>query len=208
VRTVAKTLLNAAAMVVTAPAALTCWLQERLLPGSPAFLFWSHVAAQLPGPPGAIVRRGFYRWMLPSCDANVSIEYGAILNRRAELAPGAYVGQYALIGWVRIGEGSLIGSRVSIPSGGSQHTFLPSGTWSLTDSSRLTCVTIGANTWIGEGAVIMADVGQRCMIAAGAVVAAALPDGVMVAGNPARLVRRVVPEPPAPPDATPVSSVR
>ena len=85
----------------------------------------------------------------------------------------------------------VVARRASIPSGGYQHSFLPTGTWSPTDISALRLVTIGANTWIGEAAVVMADVGECCMVAAGAVVASAVPDGIMVAGNPARFVRRV-----------------
>lgn len=172
------------------------------------FDLWTHVMAQLPGLPGQFLRRNFYRWLLPACAENVIIGYGALLDRKAELGPGAYVGTYALIGWVQVGEGSLIGSRASIPSGGGQHRFLPSGTWSATDHTRMKRVTIGAHTWIGEGAVIMADVGERCMVAAGAVVAAPLPDGVMVAGNPARFVRRVGEEPRTRADDATVSSVR
>jgi acetyltransferase-like isoleucine patch superfamily enzyme len=37
----------------------------------------------------------------------------------------------------------------------------------------------------------MADVGTATLIAAGAVVANAVPDGVVMAGNPARFVRRL-----------------
>jgi len=182
-------------------------VQERILPGHAAFVFWTHVVAQLPGAPGVFLRRGFYRWMLPACAKEVIIEFGTIINRRAELAPGAYIGTYALIGWVRIGEYALIGSRCSIPSGGSQHVLLPSGRWSPTEPLRLTQVTIGANTWIGEGAVVMADVGDQCMVAAGSVVASPLPSGVMVAGNPARFVRRITSEP-AVADATSLLTVR
>jgi acetyltransferase-like isoleucine patch superfamily enzyme len=206
-RDLAKMVLNALAMAMVAPAALTCWVQEQLMPSHTVFDLWAHVMAQLPGLPGQFLRRSFYRWLLPACAENVIIGYGAILDRKAELGPRSYVGAYALIGWVQIGEGSLIGSRASIPSGGDQHQFLPSGEWSATDHSRMKRVTIGAHTWIGEGAVIMADVGPRCMVAAGAVVAAPLPEGVMVAGNPARFVRRITSEP-AVADAASLLTVR
>jgi len=190
-----KTAMNLLALTLITPAAAICWLQEFLVaPSTAAFTFWTHIVAQLPGLPGMFLRRAFYRLMLESCAENVIIEFGVILNRRAVLESGAYIGPHALIGWVRIGQNSLIGSRASIPSGGNQHSFLPSGTWSTTDPSALRLVTIGANTWVGEGAVVMADVGSQCMVAAGAVVASAVPDGIMVAGNPARFVRRVVPQ--------------
>jgi acetyltransferase-like isoleucine patch superfamily enzyme len=207
-RGLAKAVLNALAMAIVAPAALTCWVQERLLPSHAMFDLWTHVMAQLPGLPGHFLRRSFYRWLLPACAENVTIGYGALLGRKAELGPAAYVGTYALIGWVQIEAGSLIGSRASIPSGGDQHRFLPSGTWSATEQASLRKVRIGAHTWIGEGAVIMADVGQGCMVAAGAVVAAPLPDGVMVAGNPARYVRRVTDQQRTRADDAPVSTVR
>jgi acetyltransferase-like isoleucine patch superfamily enzyme len=204
-----KTALNVLAMALMSPAAAICWLQERIAPRSvAAFTFWTHVAAQFPGAPGMFLRRGFYRLMLESCAENVIIEFGAILNRRAVLESGAYVGVYALIGWVRIGRNSLIGSRASIPSGGNQHRFLPSGTWSPTDATALRLVTIGANTWVGEGAVVMADIGDQCMVAAGAVVSSPVPDGIMVAGNPARFVRRITPQAETASDDARVSPVR
>ena len=190
-RATLKTVLNVLALILMSPAAGSCWLEERLFASNVIFTFWTHVVAQFPGPPGMFLRRAFYRMTLASCAENVIIEFGAIVNRRAVLEPGAYVGSYALIGWVRIGSHSLIGSRASIPSGGYQHTFLSSGRWSPTDVSALRRVSIGANTWVGEAAVVMADVGECCMVAAGAVVASAVPDGIMVAGNPARFVRRV-----------------
>jgi virginiamycin A acetyltransferase len=187
-----KSLLNTLALIVVAPAAGLCWLHERVFPDSVAmFTFWAHVVAQLPGAPGMFLRRAYYRMTLTGCAENVTIEFGAILNRRAVIEAGAYIGSYALIGWVHVGVNSLIGSRASIPSGGNQHVFLPSGTWSPTQMSALRRVTIGPNTWVGEAAVIMADVGECCMVAAGAVVASAVPAGIMVAGNPARFVRKI-----------------
>lgn len=203
-----KAALNTIAMVLMAPAALTCWFQEMLRPQSIGmFTLWSHVVSQVPGAPGLFVRRAFYRWMLEACAENVVIEFGAILNRRAMLEPGAYVGTYALIGWAWIRENSLVGSRASVPSGGRQHVLLPSGRWTATEASRLSRVTIGPNAWIGEGAVVMADVGQSCMVAAGSVVASPVPDGIMVGGNPARFVRKVAAEPEQSVDGAPVSAI-
>jgi acetyltransferase-like isoleucine patch superfamily enzyme len=40
----------------------------------------------------------------------------------------------------------------------------------------------------------MADTGPCCMVAAGAVVSTAVPPGVMVAGNPARFVKKLIGE--------------
>jgi acetyltransferase-like isoleucine patch superfamily enzyme len=54
---------------------------------------------------------------------------------------------------------------------------------------HLTCVVVGEDTWIGSGAIVMADIGRGSIIGAGAVVTNAVPDNVMAAGVPARVVR-------------------
>jgi acetyltransferase-like isoleucine patch superfamily enzyme len=204
-----KSVLNIVAQLLMLPAAVTCWVQESLLSESVAvYTFWAQVVAQLPGAPGMFLRRAFYRWTLDSCAEDVIIEFGAVLNRRAVLESGAFVGTYALIGWAWIRENTLIGSRASVPSGGHQHVFLPSGLWTPTEPARLTRVTIGPNTWVGEGAIVMANVGGGCMVAAGSVVGSAVPDGIMVAGNPARFVRPVTADPGQRADAATVSAVR
>jgi virginiamycin A acetyltransferase len=204
--------LNLMAVAITAPCALTCWMERRLGTESRGlFYLWTHVFAVLPGMPGMFLRRAFYRWTLERCAENVVIEFGAVFTRRGVILDrGVYVGAYALIGSAWLREGCLVGSRASILSSGQHHEMLPSGRWSATDDTRLHRTIVGANTWIGEGAIVMADIGSGCMVAAGAVVSAAVPPGVMVAGNPARFVRRLVPDsaPARDADAPAISAVR
>jgi acetyltransferase-like isoleucine patch superfamily enzyme len=50
-------------------------------------------------------------------------------------------------------------------------------------------VRIGAGSWIGSNAVVLADVGRDTVVAAGAVVTRPLPDRVIAAGVPARVLR-------------------
>jgi virginiamycin A acetyltransferase len=187
-------LVNGLSLIVTSGAAATCWLGRSISRSDAVYSFWTHVFAALPGPPGMLLRRAFYRWTLQRCTGDVTIEYGALITqRRAALGPGVYVGPYALIGWADIGAQTLVGSRASLLSGGNQHHWSPDG-WTPTAPTSLVQIFIGSRTWIGEGAILMANVGSGCMVAAGAVVSAGVPDGVMVAGNPARFVRRVATE--------------
>lgn len=54
-------------------------------------------------------------------------------------------------------------------------------------------VTIGDDVWVGGGAIVLPGVrvGSRSVIGAGAVVTRDVPEGVVVAGNPARVVREL-----------------
>src|SRR5690606_14965932 len=54
-------------------------------------------------------------------------------------------------------------------------------------------VAIGADAWIGGGALILAGVsiGSRTIIGAGSVVTRDIPDGVLAAGNPCRVIREI-----------------
>jgi len=53
-------------------------------------------------------------------------------------------------------------------------------------------VRIGAGSWLGAGAVVLpgARIGRNVVVAAGAVVRGEIPDSCVVAGAPARIVRR------------------
>jgi galactoside O-acetyltransferase len=52
-------------------------------------------------------------------------------------------------------------------------------------------ITIGNKAWIGTGVTILKGVriGERAVVAAGSVVTRDVPDGHIVAGNPARVIR-------------------
>ncbi|MBO8200508.1 acyltransferase [Streptomyces smyrnaeus] len=61
---------------------------------------------------------------------------------------------------------------------------------------RTAPVEIGAGSWIGAGAVVLpgATLGRNVVVAAGAVVRGEVPDHAVVAGAPAKVVRRFDPE--------------
>lgn len=57
-------------------------------------------------------------------------------------------------------------------------------------------IRIGADCWIGGGAIILpgVNIGDQTVIGAGSVVTRDVPSGVVAAGNPCRILRELTPE--------------
>ena len=196
-----KSLVNGLAIVLVAVPALACRLEAALGSRTDVFVLCGQTLALLPGLIGKYLRRAFYHLTLARCPLDCDIGFLTHFSQRgAELGRRVYIGPQAIIAGARIADGVLIGSRASILSGGDQHEHGADGRLSAFDPTRVRQVSVGRDSWIGEGAVLMADIGERCIVAAGAVVSMPVPDGVVVGGNPARFVRRV--DPPAPADRT------
>ena len=89
------------------------------------------------------------------------------------------------IGGIEFGDNVQIGPHVTIVT--DNHD--------LTDRYVLRCrsVVIGNNVWIGAGASIMpgVHVGDNAVIGGGAVVTKDVPANTVVAGNPAKIIRRL-----------------
>jgi acetyltransferase-like isoleucine patch superfamily enzyme len=96
------------------------------------------------------------------------------------------MGAYCVIGHARIGDHVMMASRISIPSGKRQHID-ESG--KLSSEPRFESVAVGRGSWIGEGAIIMANVGEHCIVSAGAVIVNEMPGSSLLAGNPATVVK-------------------
>jgi len=90
-------------------------------------------------------------------------------------------------GGIFIGDGCLIGHQVSIAT--INHDLDPGNRGSMTFRP----VTIGKNVWIGDHASILPGVtiGDGSVIAAGAVVTKDIPPMTVVAGVPARIMRKI-----------------
>ena len=185
-----KGILNTFALVVVCPLAALCWFEKNFSPQSETiFSLFVQCVALLPGLPGIFLRRAFYYMVLDACSLHCVIGFGTIMtHRRIVIEEQVSIGHYAVIGSSCIGPRCEIGSRVSIPSGKRQHTKDELGQWSAFNHTAAQQVKIGADVWLGEGAIVMNDIGPGSLIGAGSVVTDAIPSDSVAVGNPARFI--------------------
>jgi len=151
------------------------------------FVCLNQLLALIPGLVGTYLRGAYYYGSLDKCSWQVHIGFGTVFtNREARLGTSISMGAYCVIGHARIGDHVMMASRISIPSGKRQHI---DDSGRLSSEPRFETVEIGTGSWIGEGAIIMANVGERCIVSAGAVVVNSAPRACLLAGNPATVVR-------------------
>ena len=137
-----------------------------------------------------------------------------LVGRDVTLAAGYGVGDHTVGPRVLvIGDGAVIGARSTVTAHEhieiGEHVFFGQGVL-VTDASHgyqdperpigaqfglHQPVVIGAGSWVGHGAVILPGtrIGRNVVVAAGAVVRGEVEDHAVVAGNPARVVRRLEP---------------
>jgi virginiamycin A acetyltransferase len=189
-----KRAVDACFLALVAPFAILCAIEAKRGGRDVFFTMTAQFCALVPGLPGVFLRRAFYRLTLEACGESFFIGFGAWFSHRAaRIDEDVYIGPYAVLGSCHLGRGSLIGTRCSILSGGALHALDGGGRWMPADMTRLQTIHIGEYAWLGESSVVLANVGASAMVVAGAVVSAAVPPSVVVAGNPARFVRCLTP---------------
>jgi acetyltransferase-like isoleucine patch superfamily enzyme len=186
----AKALAEVLATVIVLPAVILYQLGRLVLGPERAFPGWSQAFSLIPGICGVYLRRAFYRLVLRRCGAGSWIGFGTVFSHpTAEVGRNVYVGPYCCLGDVTLEDDVLLGSQISIVNGGAQHGIerldVPireqPGVWPR--------ITIGRDSWIGDRAVVLANVGQQCVIGAGSVLTRDLADRAIAVGVPAKVVR-------------------
>jgi acetyltransferase-like isoleucine patch superfamily enzyme len=159
------------------------------------FLFGAHLVSLIPGLPGDYTRTAYYRLSLRSCAKHCRISFGAFFaNPDAIVEDGVYIGPYCVIGRAHIGRGSQLATQVQILSGARQHARDASGRISGSEEGVFERISVGADCWIGAAAIVMADVGEKSTVGAGAIVTKPIPAGVVAVGNPARVIKSAQPD--------------
>ena len=178
-------------LILTTPLIIVTWLEKKIFKNETIFVGFSQLLALIPGLIGTYLRAAYYYASLSQCSWETHIGFGSIFTHRSvSLGRNVSMGAYCVIGHADIGDNVMMASRVSIPSGKRQH-FDHSGR--LSSETRYDRVVIGNKSWIGEGAIIMAEVGSQSIVSAGTVVVKDMPNKCLIGGNPARVLKNLQP---------------
>ncbi len=134
--------------------------------------------------------------MLDKKNINARIEPGAVIREQVEIGDRAVIMMGAIINiGAVIGEGSMIdmgavlGGRATV--GKNCHIGAGAVLAGVIEPASAEPVRIGDGTLVGANAVVIegVQVGKNCVVAAGAVVIDDVPDNMVVAGCPARIIK-------------------
>lgn len=154
------------------------------------FEFFAHLVALGPGLPGSYLRVAYYSMTLRSCSPDCHIGLGSFFaHSQASVGQRVYIGMYCVLGKTDIGDRTQIASGVQILSGRRQHGRGKDGRIEGAEHGLFEAVPIGADCWIGAGAIVMAEVGEGTTIGAGSVVTRPIPARSVAVGNPARVIK-------------------
>ncbi len=185
-----KRLVVYALYLVTWPLTIPSIIGYRCFHSEEIFSFCSKSISLVPGLLGQYLRSSFYHQTLNSCEFDLAIGFCSYFaHPNVNVGRKVGTGSFTIIGTVDIGNNVLIASRVSLLSGKYQHDLSDRSGPGENPDSNLTRIRIGSNSWIGESSVVMADVGNNCVVSAGSVVTKPMPDDSTAIGNPARFLR-------------------
>ena len=187
---IAKKAIRIGALIAVGPLVVLYWLLRPVSREDSLFAGFSQTMSLFPGLLGSYLRIAFYRCAMTHCASDSYIGFGTLFSHRdTELHSGIYIGPQCNIGLSVIHRNCLLGSGVHVLSGKNQHRFDDPDTPVRLQGGEFTKISLGENTWVGNGAIIMANVGRDCIIGAGTVVTNDIPPGSIVAGNPGKVVR-------------------
>lgn len=176
--------------IVALPLTILFLLLKLVLPKDELLAGFSQFIALIPGKIGCFFRSGFYRFALTKFDPSARISFMVIFSQQdTELGKNCYLGPQCNIGRCKIGDNTLLGSGVHIMSGKKQHNFEDINTPIKDQGGTFEKVVIGSNCWLGNGCLVMANIGDNSIVAAGSVVVNDIPANTIVGGNPAKVIK-------------------
>lgn len=185
-----RQVLYVVAWIVAAPVSVPVRLLASVDRRDEVFSFGAQFFAIMPGLPGVYLRRAYYGTVLPEGAPNLYTGWGTTFAQRdTRIGSDVYIGSHCNIGLSDIGDDVLIGSHVDVISGPHVHYIDRLDVPIRKQGGVLERTAIGNGSWLANGAIVMAPVGEGVVIGAGAVVVRPCTPLGVYAGNPARLLR-------------------
>jgi virginiamycin A acetyltransferase len=185
-----KALARGAAALLVLPLVASVALRGLVVGRDRAFQASAEWLAFLPGLGGQYLRRAFMAATTAGCGPEVVIGAGTLFSTPdVRIDANAYVGPQCNIGWAYIERDVMVAAGVQIPSGPNTHGTARVDVAMRDQPGQPICVHVLEGAWIGNGAILLADVGRHAIVAAGAVVTRPVPDYAVAAGVPARVLR-------------------
>ena len=179
----------AVATLLILPLYLSYWICSRLGSADSALESHSQCLSLFPGSPGNYLRLAFYRLTLEQCDPTATICFGVLFSKtKARIGQNVYIGPRSMLGWVTLEDDVLLGPGVQIPSGPHTHGITRLDTPIRNQPGRPNRVSIGRDSWIGAGCIVLADVGENSVVGANSTVTKPVPPTSIYAGSPAQLI--------------------
>lgn len=143
---------------------------------------------------GAPIELGDYATVIATPDSRVRLSVWSAGRGRGRIA----IGDYCLLcpgirvssaASIRIGDSCMLASRVYITDA-DWH-----GLYDRISLGNSDPVVIGSNVWLGDSAIVCkgVSIGDNSVVGAGAVVVHDIPPNTVAAGNPARMIRSLDP---------------
>ena len=184
-----KRLARGLARFAILPEVVAYEVAARVMERDVAFHHASQWMSLLPGYGGIYARGQFYRSTLQAYGPDGQMSFGTVLSHAdTRIGDRVYFGVRWNIGRCEIGEDVLFGRDVHVLSGKGQHQFDDPDRRINEQGGHFEVVHIGRDVWIGNGARVLADVGDRAIVGTGAVAVRPVPPGAIVGGNPARIL--------------------
>ena len=178
------------AVIGIIPVIILYCIARTLLSRQRAFADAVQWLALVPGLPGEYLRLAFLRWALPRCGKNSCIGFGTIFSHpTAELGENIYIGPYCILGDITLENDVLLASGVSVANGTQQHFIARTDVPIRLQGGEFPRITIGEDSWVGERAIVLANIGRHCVVGAGALVLENIPDYAIAVGVPAKVVK-------------------
>lgn len=168
------------------------------------FMSFSQAISLIPGKIGIYIRAAFYRLACTDTSDDISVGFLTIFSHAdTTIEKGVYIGPQCNIGMCSIGENTLIGSGVHVLSGSRQHEFQDIQKPIQDQGGVFEKIRIGVDCWLGNTSLVIANLQDHSILAAGSVLTKPSSKGDVLVGNPAKCINnRLKPKSPSPPGSS------